>query len=61
MHEEAIVDGHRMLTAAFFQRPSPVVARDLLGKVIRVYHEPEQVWLSAKIIETVSTTHSILV
>jgi hypothetical protein len=42
-----------MLTPAFFRAPSPVVAKSLLGKVIRVYHEPNGVWLSAQIIETV--------
>lgn len=39
-----------MLTQEFFDRDAEVVAKDLLGKVLRVKHE--RTWLSAMIIET---------
>lgn len=39
-----------MLSNAFFQRDACVVARDLLGKVIR--HKVNNKWLAARIIET---------
>lgn len=39
-----------MLSDAFFNRPALELAPDLLGKVIRHYHQG--VWLSARIIET---------
>lgn len=55
--KEALVKGHGMLTSEFFQRSSPEVARDLIGKVIRVYYAPEKLWLSARIIESVTKKH----
>ena len=39
-----------MLSQSFFQRDACVVARDLLGKVIR--HKVDDHWLAARIIET---------
>jgi DNA-3-methyladenine glycosylase len=39
-----------MLTFNFFDRDAIVVAKNLLGKVIRVKHK--KIWLAAKIIET---------
>jgi len=39
-----------MLKSAFFNRDAVMVAKDLLGKVIRVQYQ--QTWLSAQIIET---------
>jgi len=42
------VDG--MLPANFFDRPSPVVAKNLVGKVLRRRHGP--LWLAAAIVET---------
>lgn len=39
-----------MLTPAFFDRDATLVAKDLLGKILRAKYE--NIWLSARIIET---------